>query len=148
MSNAASFFHTSFFKQKSATQSAAATVYFLKLFLAATGPMYFVFCRLYPFNPQPPRQCLGTTCVISLLLNNTVSPDAGLPNHMLGEVSWGPTISAFRGRIQRKTWCMGPYTEVDFNLPYTHSSPESTPTHLPESSLTLCQRDFGFGLSL
>ncbi len=60
--------------------------------------MYFVFCRLYPFFTQPPRQCLGPTCqcflfsvvfipsspghhvsvwvlpVISLLLTNNVLP--------------------------------------------------------------------------
>ncbi len=128
--------------------------------------MYFVFCRLYPFNPQPPRQCLGTTCVISLLLNNTVSPDAGLPNHMLGEVSWepqkktivgllvfqsflsasqGPNISAFRGWIQRKTWCMVPYTEVDYKTSslYVQSCVDSKTFRMeypmPESTLTLCQ---------
>jgi hypothetical protein len=25
------------------------------------GPRYFVFCRLYPYSPQPPRQYLGPT---------------------------------------------------------------------------------------
>jgi hypothetical protein len=25
----------------------------------------FVFCRLYPFSPQPPRQCLGHSCHFS-----------------------------------------------------------------------------------
>jgi hypothetical protein len=54
-----------------------------------------------------------------------------------------------------------PMTELTLTSPYAHSSPESTPTHLPwalgnprpESTLTLCQsrlyppvRDFGFGL--
>ncbi len=39
----------------------------------ATWPMYFVLCRLCPFSPQPPRQCLGPIPVISLLLNNTIS---------------------------------------------------------------------------
>jgi hypothetical protein len=24
----------------------------------STRPMYFVFCRLYPFSPQPSRQCM------------------------------------------------------------------------------------------
>jgi hypothetical protein len=33
--------------------------------------MYMVFCRLSPFSPQPPRQCLGPT---ALLLTSTVSP--------------------------------------------------------------------------
>ncbi len=41
--------------------------------LYINGPIYFVFCRLYPFSPQPPRQCLGPP-VISLLFSNTVSP--------------------------------------------------------------------------
>jgi hypothetical protein len=27
--------------------------------LTATGPMYFVFCRLYPSSHHPPRQRLG-----------------------------------------------------------------------------------------
>jgi hypothetical protein len=41
----------------------------------ADGANLFVFCRLNPFSPQPPRQCLGPSCpVISLLLTNTVSP--------------------------------------------------------------------------
>ncbi len=26
----------------------------------ATGPKKFIFCRLYPFSPQPPRQCFGS----------------------------------------------------------------------------------------
>jgi hypothetical protein len=30
-----------------------------------TGPMYFVFCRLCPFSPQPPIQFLGPTCHLS-----------------------------------------------------------------------------------
>ncbi len=34
--------------------------------------MHFVFCHLYPFFPQPTRQCLGPD--ISLLINSTVSP--------------------------------------------------------------------------
>ncbi len=29
--------------------------------------MYFVFCRLYPFSLQPPRLCLGPTCLLSTL---------------------------------------------------------------------------------
>jgi hypothetical protein len=38
-----------------------------------TGPMYFVFRRLYPFSPQPTRQCLAPV-ISSQLLTNTVSP--------------------------------------------------------------------------
>ncbi len=40
---------------------------------AATGPMYFVFCRLYPFNPPPPP---ATTAVLESYLSSlyTVSP--------------------------------------------------------------------------
>jgi hypothetical protein len=47
------------------------------------GPMYFVFCRLYPSSPQPLRQCLGPSC--QLLLTNTVDfiAGAGLPIHMM-----------------------------------------------------------------
>ncbi len=32
-----------------------------------TGSMYFVFCRLFPSSPQPPRQCLAPTCHLSSL---------------------------------------------------------------------------------
>jgi hypothetical protein len=35
--------------------------------LRSKRPMYFVFCRLYPFSPQPPRQCLGPICYLSTL---------------------------------------------------------------------------------
>jgi hypothetical protein len=37
-----------------------------------------VFCRLFPFFPQPPRQCLGPTCHLSTL-TDTVSPVLGTP---------------------------------------------------------------------
>ncbi len=65
----------------------------------------------------------------------------------------------YRGRIQRKTktWCMGPYDRVDYNL--TLCPPQSRLQHIyhgvPSSTLTLCQsrlyppvRDFGFGLCM
>ncbi len=32
-----------------------------------TGIMYYAFCRLYPFSPQPLRQCLAPTCHLSSL---------------------------------------------------------------------------------
>jgi hypothetical protein len=36
--------------------------------------MCFVFCRIYPSSPMPPRQCLAPTVPLkSLLLTNTVS---------------------------------------------------------------------------
>ncbi len=58
----------------------------------ATGTMYFIFCRLYPSSPQPPRHCsVWLLPVISLLLTSTVSiTSAGLPINMIGEVLWGP----------------------------------------------------------
>jgi hypothetical protein len=34
-------------------------------YLEAMGQLYFDFCRLYPFSPQPPRQRLGPTCHLS-----------------------------------------------------------------------------------
>ncbi len=37
----------------------------------------------------------------------------------------------YRGRIQRKTWRMGPYAVVEYNL----SLHMSTPTHLPWATL-------------
>ncbi len=74
----------------------------------------------------------------------------------VGGESWG--IS--RGRIQRKTWCMGP--GVDYNLilcPLQSRTMGGQPyatvdlNPMPESTLTLCQSrlfplasDFGFGL--
>ncbi len=42
-----------------------------------TGPLYFVFCRLYPFSPQLPGHCFVLP-VISLLLTNIVSPPVRL----------------------------------------------------------------------
>ncbi len=33
----------------------------------ATGPLYFVFSRLYPSSPPQPRQCLAPTCHLSTL---------------------------------------------------------------------------------
>ncbi len=40
----------------------------------ATGPMYFVFCRLYPFSHQTLCHVWVLPAVISLLLTNTISP--------------------------------------------------------------------------
>jgi hypothetical protein len=49
----------------------------------------FVFCRLYHFYPQPPRQCLGPIFLSALSLHCIAG--AVLPNHMMmGEVSWDP----------------------------------------------------------
>jgi hypothetical protein len=45
------------------------------------------FCRLYPFSPQLPRQCLGPICHLTTL-NYHCAGGAGLPNHMMGEVAW------------------------------------------------------------
>ncbi len=33
-----------------------------------TGPMYLVFCRLYPSYPQPLRQCLTPTGHLSTII--------------------------------------------------------------------------------
>jgi hypothetical protein len=63
--------------------------YTLGALLRPTGPMYFVFCRLYPSSPQPPRQCVYLLQVI-FLSTNTVSRGAGLPIHMIVEVSREP----------------------------------------------------------
>ncbi len=41
-------------------------------FLGLTGPMYFVFCRLYPCPPSH-RGSVWPLLIISLLLTNTVS---------------------------------------------------------------------------
>jgi hypothetical protein len=46
----------------------------------------FFFCRLYPFSPQLHNGSVWFLLVMSLPLTNTVSPGAGLPNHMIGEV--------------------------------------------------------------
>ncbi len=64
------------------------------------------------------------------------------------------------GRIQRKTWCMGPYAGVDYNLKlfplqsrFQHNNYGQR--YMPEATLTLCQsrlyppvRDFKFGLCI
>ncbi len=49
-----------------------------------------------------------------------------------------------RGRIQRKTWCMGPYAGVDYNLTlHVYSRVDSNTFNMgnpmPESTLTLRQ---------
>ncbi len=74
----------------------------------------------------------------------------------LGCMAFDP--QTFRGRIQRKTSCVGPYDGADYE-PHLTSTPESSSNTftmgnpMPESTFTLCQsrlyppiRDFGFGL--
>jgi hypothetical protein len=59
-----------------------------------------------------------------------------------------------RGRIQRKTWCMGPYMpELTITSPYVDSNTFTIGNPLLESTLILGQsrlypqvRDFGFGV--
>ncbi len=50
-----------------------------------------VFCFLssLPLLSQPPRQCLSLTCHLSILNYHCIA-GAGLPIHMIGEVSWEP----------------------------------------------------------
>ncbi len=64
-----------------------------------------------------------------------------------------PKNNEYRGRIQRKTWCMGPYAVVDYNLPLVDSCVDSNTftmgNPMPESTLSICQnlspvRDLGF----
>ncbi len=38
----------------------------------STGPMYFVFCRLYVFSPQPSRHCLGPITKYVYMKSTTV----------------------------------------------------------------------------
>ncbi len=49
------------------------STYVSTLWKYPTGPMSLVFCRLYPSALLPPRQCMASRSVISLLLTNTVS---------------------------------------------------------------------------
>ncbi len=35
------------------------SVYEIAVYFTPTGPTYFVFCRLYPFFPQPSRHCIA-----------------------------------------------------------------------------------------
>jgi hypothetical protein len=62
-----------------------------------------------------------------------------------------------QSQIQVETWCMGPYTGVDYNSPYVNSRVDSNiftmGNPMPESTLTLCQsllypqpRDLRFSL--
>jgi hypothetical protein len=55
-------------------------------FLRLTGPMYFVFCRLYP-SFLPATTAVFSSCLSSLY--NCIT-GAGLPIHMIKEVSWEP----------------------------------------------------------
>jgi hypothetical protein len=64
------------------------------IYSRALKKMNFVFCRLYPFSLQPPRQCLGPTCHLSTLNQHCIA-SADLPIHMIGEFSWDPK----RGRL-------------------------------------------------
>jgi hypothetical protein len=50
----------------------------------STRPLYFVFCRLYPFFIKPPRQCLAPTCRLSTLYCRL----SACLSIWLGEVSW------------------------------------------------------------
>jgi hypothetical protein len=51
----------------------------------STGQMNLVFCRLCSSGPpQPPRLCLALTCH-----EHCIAGAAGLPIHVIGEVSWG-----------------------------------------------------------
>ncbi len=52
----------------------------IKAYIEAMGPIYFVFCRLYPSSPQPPRQFVWILPVISLLLTNNVSTVRACPS--------------------------------------------------------------------
>ncbi len=53
-----------------------------------TGPMYFVFCRLYPSSPSHHTAvfALALTCHLSTLSLHCIA-GAGLPIHITGEVS-------------------------------------------------------------
>ncbi len=80
--------------------------------------------------------------------------------HLLFFLFLWKSMHLFRGRIQRKTWCMGPYAgELTITSPYVHSGVDCMQhiyhnNPMPESTLTLGQsrlypqvRDFGFSLS-
>ncbi len=98
-------------------------------------------------------QWCGQCCYDHLLSNLAVENSARTTRH-----NPDPTFcSRARGRIQKKTLCMGPYAGVDYNLTYVHSRVDSNTftkgNPMPELTLTLCQsrlyppvRDFGFGL--
>jgi hypothetical protein len=61
----------------------------IKVSLSVAKDWPFVFCRLCPFSPQLPQQCWTPTCHLSTLNLHCVA-GAGLPIHMIGEVSWEP----------------------------------------------------------
>jgi hypothetical protein len=50
--------------------------------------MYFVFCRLFHSSPLSHHSSVSALPVISLLLANVCIAGAGLPIHIIGEVSW------------------------------------------------------------
>ncbi len=78
--------------------------------------------RVWSYHPPPPPK---SYFMYSILFRN------GMESLMV------------RGRIQRKTWCMGPYAGVDYSItsPYVHSRVDSKTFTMgnPLSTLTLCQ---------
>ncbi len=73
------------------------------------GVDVFVFCRLHPLLSHPPWQCLGPLYVVPLHLTNTVSRGAGLPIHMMGEVSWEPKLTTSVGLFRTQSSLGRPY---------------------------------------
>ncbi len=125
----------------------------LSTFLSLALPLRYQKerCHLVTVWPLAP--------VLSLAISVTLNFWPSLTCSKKGRSIWG--------RIQRKTWCIGPYAGVDYkSSPYAHSRFDSNTftmgNPMPESTLqpyarvdftTLCKsrlytriRDFGFGL--
>ncbi len=89
------------------TQRLGNTVHMQVIRFCQRCQCFYVFCRLYPFSLQPPRQFLGPTHseflpVISLLYTLTLLlyiAGVVLPNQMMGEVSWGPRKKTIAGLL-------------------------------------------------
>ncbi len=54
------------------------------------GPMYFVYCRLYPLCPPDTTAVLGFNLAHLSTIKQHCIAGTGLPNHLMGEVSWDP----------------------------------------------------------
>jgi hypothetical protein len=62
--------------------------FFILEYFVATRPIYFVFSRLYPSSPLATMAVFGSYLSSLYTLNWHCIAGAGLPIHMIGEVSW------------------------------------------------------------
>ncbi len=76
----------------------------------------FCFLSSLPLLPRLPWQCLGPTCHLSTL-NWYCFACAGLPVHMLGEVSWNPKRRRVYSILSGKPYFISCFMYVDLGGP-------------------------------